>query len=195
MVKSQSFITCIQLLLVSSIATVGSRPATLNRRGLPEICDPLLEDCGDQWPFSPISSSDNPFISRPFLRRQTPPVLLPTLPPVVVASPPPTVSDPTFSPLVASPPPPGTTINPPTFPELPPDYDDDDDTNTAPPANDGANLPPEVTLPPIVHRRSQPDLYLSPPLLNLPAPPLVPIVYRQQEIVMPPPPPPPPTNK
>ncbi|KAI3512707.1 hypothetical protein L1887_20025 [Cichorium endivia] len=200
MAKSPTIIiTCLQLLLVSSIATVNSRPTTLSRRGVSENCDPLLDDCGDQWPFSPISSTD-PFMSRPFLRGPTPPLLLPSLPPVVVASPPPTVSDsdPNFSPLVASPPPPGTTI-PPAFPELPPD---DDDSNAAPPllalsfsppADD--NFAPEVTLPPIVHRQ-QPDLYVSPPQLNLPSPdpfdvpppPLVPIVFQQREIIVPPPP-------
>ncbi|KAL4559886.1 hypothetical protein LXL04_032032 [Taraxacum kok-saghyz] len=190
MAKSHTFITCLVILFLSSIAFVGSRPTTLSRRGELEYCGPLLGDCTDQWrPITPISSNNNPFISRPFLRRHRhrhtpPPLLLPKLPPVVMPSPPPiSFPDPTFSPLVASPPPPGITI-PPVFPELPPNDDD--------------NLPPEVDLPPIVHR-SQPDLYLSPPQLNLPpdldvpAPPLVPIVSQQQEIVMSPPPPP--TNK
>ncbi|KAL8226119.1 hypothetical protein R6Q57_018676 [Mikania cordata] len=188
MLKSQTFITFIPFLLLSSIATASAaRPATLNRRGLTTLCNPLFGGCSNQWPFSPITSG-NHYISRPFLRHQSPlSVVVPSPPPPVFTNPsfttPSYDTNPSFSPLVASPPPPGDTL-PPVLPELPPA---EGGVVSAPPylalsfsPPAGVNIPPVNTLPPIAGK-DQPEVFMSPPeenwpgIFNVPPPPLVPV--------------------
>ncbi|KAK9066059.1 hypothetical protein SSX86_015461 [Deinandra increscens subsp. villosa] len=193
MVKLQTLMTLLPLLLLSSMATTtataGSHTAALGRRGLSTYCNPLFGGCiRDQWPFSPINSG-NHFISRSLPRHPSlPPVVVPSPPPPLFASftPPSDYTNPSFSPLVASPPPPGTTI-PPVLPQLPPAYGY---LNPAPPFIALSFSPPAVVsnLPPIAGK-DQPDVFMSPPEQNwrdafgVPPPPLVPIDSQMSENV------------
>ncbi|PWA38517.1 hypothetical protein CTI12_AA580620 [Artemisia annua] len=171
MVIQQISIALLPLLLFSTITTVNSRPiSTINRRGTFEFCNPFLETCSHQWPFT---STNNPFVSRPFLGTQTPQYVVVPSPPPVFTTPsfatPIGDTNPSFSPLVASPPPLGYTIP-----------CSDDITNVAPPFFSfsfapPSNLPGETILPPITERNDQPGFVMSPPddVFSVPPPPVV----------------------